>query len=110
MLIPNKTQEKTVGKTPHARDLGESNAWVWNPNPSHGTSPGVVDSPIQRLVIRPISFLIHFSYTENEKKENAMNTIALALILLVRVIVPFSILIAIGEWVRRREINYWFRM
>jgi hypothetical protein len=39
-----------------------------------------------------------------------MNTIALALILLLRVIVPFSILIALGEWIRRREINYWLRM
>jgi len=39
-----------------------------------------------------------------------MNTIALALILLVRVVVPFSILIALGEWMRRREADYWFRM
>jgi len=70
----------------------------------------VVDSPIQRLVIRRIYFLIHFSYTGDERKEYAMNTIALALILLVRVVVPFSILIALGEWIRRREANYWFRM
>jgi hypothetical protein len=39
-----------------------------------------------------------------------MNTIALALILLVRIVVPFSILIALGEWIRRREINYWLQM
>jgi hypothetical protein len=38
-----------------------------------------------------------------------MNTIALALILLARIIVPFSILIALGEWMRRREADYWFR-
>lgn len=110
MLIQNKTQQKTMGKTPHTRDLGKGNAWVWNPNTAHGTRPVVVDSRIQRLVIRPISFLIHFSYTEDEKKENAMNTIALALILLARIVVPFSVLIALGEWIRRREINYWFRM
>lgn len=36
-----------------------------------------------------------------------MNSIALALILLIRVILPFSMLIALGEWVRRREANYW---
>ena len=36
-----------------------------------------------------------------------MNSIALALILLIRVILPFSILIALGEWVHRREANYW---
>jgi hypothetical protein len=37
-----------------------------------------------------------------------MNTIALAVILLIRVILPFSLLIAFGEWMRRREANYWF--
>jgi hypothetical protein len=44
----------------------------------------------------------------NVRKENAMNTIALALILLIRIILPVSALIALGEWVRRREANYWF--
>lgn len=39
-----------------------------------------------------------------------MNTIAIALILLVRAMIPFGILIALGEWMRRREINYWFRL
>jgi hypothetical protein len=39
-----------------------------------------------------------------------MNTIAVALILLIRVVIPFAILIALGEWVRRREPNYWLRM
>jgi hypothetical protein len=38
-----------------------------------------------------------------------MNTIALAVILLIRVILPASLLIALGEWMRRREANYWFR-
>ena len=36
-----------------------------------------------------------------------MNTIALAAILLIRLVIPVSLLIAIGEWVRRREANYW---
>lgn len=39
-----------------------------------------------------------------------MNIIALALILLVRVLIPFAILISIGEWAHRREQNYWLRM
>jgi len=39
-----------------------------------------------------------------------MSTIAIALFLFVRVVIPFGLLIAIGEWVRRREINYWFKM
>ena len=36
-------------------------------------------------------------------------TIALALILLVRIILPFGLLLALGEWVHRREANYWLR-
>lgn len=36
-----------------------------------------------------------------------MNAIALAVILVIRVIVPASILVALGEWVRRREAKYW---
>lgn len=37
-----------------------------------------------------------------------MNTIAI--LLLLRVIAPVSILIVLGEWIRRREVNYWSRM
>jgi hypothetical protein len=36
-----------------------------------------------------------------------MSTIVFAVILLIRVILPVSLLIAFGEGVRRREINYW---
>lgn len=39
-----------------------------------------------------------------------MSTIAFAVILLIRLILPFSLLLALGEWVRRREANYWLRM
>ena len=39
-----------------------------------------------------------------------MNTIAVALILVIRVLVPLSMLVALGEWVRRREVNYWLRL
>ena len=38
-----------------------------------------------------------------------MTTIAFVVILLIRIILPISLLIALGEWVRRREVNYWFR-
>jgi hypothetical protein len=38
-----------------------------------------------------------------------MTSLALALLLLVRLIVPLIILLTLGEWVRRREINYWFQ-
>jgi hypothetical protein len=38
-----------------------------------------------------------------------MTSFALILLLFGRVIVPFILLISIGEWVRRREIRYWFR-
>jgi hypothetical protein len=36
-----------------------------------------------------------------------MSTIVLAVILVTRLILPFGLLIAFGEWVRRREANYW---
>jgi hypothetical protein len=36
-----------------------------------------------------------------------MSTIALAVILLIRVILPVGLLIGFGEWIRRREANYW---
>ena len=36
-----------------------------------------------------------------------MSTIVLAVILMIRLILPFSILIAFGEWIRRREAMYW---
>jgi len=39
-----------------------------------------------------------------------MNTIALALLFLVRVLIPGTILIAIGEWVKHHEANYWLRL
>jgi hypothetical protein len=34
-------------------------------------------------------------------------TLAFAAILLVRLILPLVLLISLGEWVRRREANYW---
>jgi hypothetical protein len=39
-----------------------------------------------------------------------MNIIALAILFLLRVVVPLGILLAIGEWMRKRESNYWTRM
>ncbi len=39
-----------------------------------------------------------------------MNTLFVALLFLVRALVPFTLLIAIGEWVHHREMKYWLRM
>ena len=39
-----------------------------------------------------------------------MNTIALIILLSIRVLIPFSVLIALGEWIRRREKRYWLNM
>jgi hypothetical protein len=36
-------------------------------------------------------------------------TLAFAAILLIRLILPVALLITLGEWVRRREANYWLR-
>jgi len=38
-----------------------------------------------------------------------MNIIALTIILVVRVLIPVAILFTLGEWVQRREKNYWLR-
>lgn len=38
-----------------------------------------------------------------------MSAIAFALFILIRVFLPVGLLLAIGEWVRRRESQYWFR-
>jgi len=37
-------------------------------------------------------------------------TIAFVVILLIRIILPVSLLLGLGEWVRRREASYWLRM
>jgi hypothetical protein len=37
-----------------------------------------------------------------------MSTLVFAVILLIRLILPFSLLITFGEWIRRREADYWF--
>jgi hypothetical protein len=36
-------------------------------------------------------------------------TIALAVILFFRTILPLCLLLALGEWVQRREAGYWLR-
>jgi hypothetical protein len=39
-----------------------------------------------------------------------MNAVAFPLILfLARALIPFGILVLIGEWTRRHEANYWLR-
>lgn len=38
-----------------------------------------------------------------------MNAITITLFLLIRAVIPFGMLIVIGEWVRRREVNYWLK-
>lgn len=43
------------------------------------------------------------------EKEKVMSTIVLAILLLIRILVPLILLIALGEWVRRREASYWTR-
>lgn len=56
----------------------------------------------------PFSSLSH-KLSMNVRKEIAMSTVAFAVILLVRIILPLSLLLGLGEWVRRREANYWLR-
>ena len=39
-----------------------------------------------------------------------MTSIALVLLFVARLVVPFTVLITLGEWARRREIKYWFQI
>ena len=36
-------------------------------------------------------------------------TIAFVLILLIRIILPLVLLLTLGEWIHRREANFWLR-
>jgi hypothetical protein len=36
-----------------------------------------------------------------------MSTIAIAVVLLIRLVLPVTLLIALGEWFHRREEKYW---
>jgi hypothetical protein len=36
-------------------------------------------------------------------------TIAFAVILLIRIVLPVGLLLALGEWVHHREAKYWLR-
>ena len=70
---------------------------------------------VNRLIRRPKDWacaefpFLSFSHKleMNVRKEIAMSTIAFAVILLIRAILPITVLIALGEWVRRREAHYW---
>ena len=57
-----------------------------------------------------IYFVCIFSYTEIgiDEKENAMLGAEIVLtLILIRVILPMGLVLLLGEWVRRREINHW---
>ena len=56
----------------------------------------------------PFSSFSH-KLSMDERKEIPMSTIVFAALLLIRVLLPISIPIMFGEWVRRREANYWLR-
>ena len=53
------------------------------------------------------SHKLRVSQVKSLRKENTMSTIVFAVFLTIRVILPVSLLIAFGEWIRRREANYW---
>ena len=72
-------------------------------------------SPADRLICQPKDWqsaefpFLSFSHKlgMEVEKEKAMSTIVIALLLLLRIILPVALLIALGEWIRRREANYW---
>jgi len=71
-----------------------------------GTNPQLKDWSCTEFTLLTISHTLGV----NERKEKPVISITLALLLLLRLIVPFVLLITIGEWVRRREIKYWFKI
>ena len=56
----------------------------------------------------PFSSFSH-KLSMDERKEFPMSAFVFAILLLIRVILPISILFALGEWVHCRDANYWFR-
>lgn len=46
-----------------------------------------------------------------ERKELAMNGLEIIILLFtVRLLIPLAALLSLGEWVRRRDANYWLKM
>lgn len=39
-----------------------------------------------------------------------MTSIVLTLLFVTRLVIPVVLLLTLGEWVRRREIKYWFQV
>jgi hypothetical protein len=57
-----------------------------------------------------IYFLLRKSYSESERKENAMNgSIIILTLLAFRLVLPIVLVLSVGEWARRREANYWLK-
>jgi len=45
------------------------------------------------------------------RKDNTMNGSEIILVLFIaRIIIPFGMLLALGEWVRHHDANYWLKM
>jgi hypothetical protein len=46
-----------------------------------------------------------------KRKENAMNATFYVLVLtILRLVIPFGLILLIGELIRRRDANYWLKM
>ncbi len=67
----------------------------------------------QKLGRHPNLLLTHLALKLRSilRKENAMNATELMLtLILIRLIVPFGLLLLIGEWMQRRERAHYYRM
>lgn len=69
----------------------------------------LIGDPKNRAFTEFIFLSISHKLEMDERKEHVMNAIALAIFFLLRVAVPLGILLAMGEWARRRETTYRFR-
>ena len=101
-----------MGYPSQTRDIKEDNSWgeiqISNPRtrPKGGLIRRVKDWSSTEFIFSSTSHTLG----ADERKEYAMNAIAITIIFLIRVVVPLVILLTLGEWMRRRDVNYWTRM
>jgi len=101
-----------MGQTPYMEDGVKVKAWGEIRIQSHESDLGLgwFVHPKDYLSTRFLFTSITRTLGIVERKEHPMNVIALTIIFIVRVLVPLTILLTLGEWVQHREKNYWLRM
>lgn len=99
-----------MGYLPHARAVTQSESMgcfsVDNPYFPMGSGPIF---SLKDWVSTGFPFSSFSHKLRVKEKEYDMSIITLAAIFLLRVLLPLSILVALGEWVRKRDIRNWWK-